>query len=63
MALVQSGERIVRNCLGCNTRFDATVFTDSRGHYVICPRCGKRIKCNSTHKKVVWTRGTSYRSK
>lgn len=59
---VQSGERIVRNCLDCNTRFDATIFTDRGGiNYVICPRCGKKIRVNSAHRKVEWTRGSSQR--
>ncbi len=59
---VRSGERVIRKCYDCRTQFDATVFIDRRGKgYVVCVRCGKKIRVNTVSKVTPWKQGTSKR--
>lgn len=56
--------RVVRSCYNCKIKFDAVLNSSSKGCYVFCPQCGKKIIVNSaTHKVPNWTLGTVRRLK
>lgn len=42
---------VKRKCLKCNKTIIASVITNSRGNYIRCAICGRKINIKSLHDK------------